>query len=97
MPVTPRLKAALAMRRTAPDGQERAPDAFVFGSEVGEQVSSVNTAWASAAAGRRSPTCTSTICDGVRLTLAKRACRSADSGVARAYDADADEHLPERH
>jgi hypothetical protein len=36
------------MRRTAPDGQEHAPDAFVFGNEVGEQVSSVNTAWTSA-------------------------------------------------
>jgi len=45
VPLLPRLQAVLAMRKTAPDGQEHGPDAYVFGNEVGEQVKSVTTAW----------------------------------------------------
>jgi integrase len=45
LPVTARLAAVLEMRRTAPDGKPLGPDAFVFGSEVGEQIASIKTAW----------------------------------------------------
>lgn len=45
VPMTPRLKAVLAMRKTAPDGKEHAPDCYVFGNEVGEQVKCIKTAW----------------------------------------------------
>jgi integrase len=31
VPLTPRLKAVLAMRRTGPDGEPNGPDTFVFG------------------------------------------------------------------
>ena len=36
------------MRRTAPDGKEHGPDAYVFGNEVGEQLKDIKTAWESA-------------------------------------------------
>jgi integrase len=45
VPLTARLKAVLAMRKTGPDGQEHGPDAFVFGNEVGEQAKNIKTAW----------------------------------------------------
>ena len=45
VPISSRLKAELAMRRHAPDGAEHGPDAYVFGNECGEQVTSVRTAW----------------------------------------------------
>jgi integrase len=45
VPLTPRLKAVLTMRKTAPDGKEHAPDAYVFGNEVGEPVKCIKTAW----------------------------------------------------
>lgn len=45
VPLTARLKAVLAMRKTAPDGEDQCPDAYVFGNEVGEQSKSINTAW----------------------------------------------------
>ena len=45
IPVGPRLKAELEMRRYGPDGKELAASAFVFGNEVGEPIASVKTAW----------------------------------------------------
>lgn len=33
------------MRRHGPDGKELAPETFVFGNEVGEQVACIKTAW----------------------------------------------------
>lgn len=45
VPLAPRLKAVLAMRRQAPDGQQHGPYAYVFGNEVGEQVKDIKTAW----------------------------------------------------
>jgi integrase len=45
VPLTPRLKAVLAMRKTAPDGKEHALDRYVFGNEVGEAVKCIKTAW----------------------------------------------------
>lgn len=45
IPVTQRFAAVLAMRRTAPDGKELEPEAFVFGNEVGEPIASIKTAW----------------------------------------------------
>ena len=33
------------MRRRAPDGTEHAADRFVFGNEVGEEVTSIRNAW----------------------------------------------------
>ncbi len=48
LPVPSPLAAVLAMRETAPDGQRHAPDAYVFGNEVGEPVARVQTAWENA-------------------------------------------------
>jgi integrase len=45
LPVGTRLRAVLSMRRHAPDGEPHAPDAYVFGNEVGERVKSVKKAW----------------------------------------------------
>jgi integrase len=45
VPVSTNLKAMLEMRRLAPDGEEHGPDVYVFGTEVGEQVTSIRTAW----------------------------------------------------
>jgi Phage integrase family len=36
------------MWRTDPDGEELPPDAFVFGDEIGQSISSVKTAWRTA-------------------------------------------------
>ena len=43
--ISPRLKLILEMRRTAADGEEHPPTAFVFGNECGEQVKTIKTAW----------------------------------------------------
>lgn len=45
IPIGHRLRAELEMRRLDIDGQEFAPEAFVFGNEVGERAVSVRTAW----------------------------------------------------
>jgi integrase len=45
IPVGPRLRAELEMRRTDPVGKEFGPEHFVFGNEVGEQIASIKTAW----------------------------------------------------
>jgi integrase len=45
IPVGPRLRAELEMRRTDVAGHEFGPDAYVFGNEVGEQIGSIKTAW----------------------------------------------------
>jgi integrase len=45
IPVGTRLAAVLAMRTTAPDGTPHGPDAYVFGNEVGEQISSIKKSW----------------------------------------------------
>jgi integrase len=45
VPLTARLRAVLAMRRTAPDGQQHGPDVYVFGNEVGERVQNFKRAW----------------------------------------------------
>jgi integrase len=45
IPISSHLRAVLELRRHMPDGKERAPNAYVFGNEVGEQVKSIRTAW----------------------------------------------------
>ena len=45
IPIGPRLRAELAMRVHGPDGKEHRADAYVFGNECGEQVTSIRTAW----------------------------------------------------
>jgi integrase len=45
LPIGPRLRAELAMRRHAPDGTLHAPDRYVFGNEVGERVATVRRQW----------------------------------------------------
>ena len=48
MPITARLRAVLDFRRIGPDGKEHAPDAYVFGDEVGGRIKYVRTAWKAA-------------------------------------------------
>ena len=48
VPVSSRLFAVLEMRRSDPAGRESAPDAYVFGDELGRQIKSVRTAWKAA-------------------------------------------------
>ena len=43
--ISARLASILEMRKTAPDGEEHGPEAFVFGNEGGEQVKGFKTAW----------------------------------------------------
>ena len=45
IPIGTRLRAELGIRQHAPDGVTFGPEAYVFGNEVGEKVSSVKTAW----------------------------------------------------
>jgi integrase len=45
VPISSRLRALLEMRRTDPSGREFGPEAFVFGNEVGERVTSIRNAW----------------------------------------------------
>lgn len=45
VPISARLRAELEMRRHGPDGKEHGANAYVFGNEVGERVTSVRTAW----------------------------------------------------
>jgi integrase len=45
IPIGPRLRAELSMRKHAADGSEHPPTAFVFGNTVGERVQRVQRAW----------------------------------------------------
>ena len=45
VPVSPRLRAVLEMRRQAPDGTRLGSDAYVFGTEAGDKISEFKLAW----------------------------------------------------
>ncbi|MEQ1761468.1 MAG: site-specific integrase, partial [Vicinamibacterales bacterium] len=45
IPVSTILRGVLSMRRHGPDGKELGPHLYVFGTEVGERVKSIRTAW----------------------------------------------------
>lgn len=45
IPVGPRLRAELEMRRHDPDGKDFSSDRFVFGNAAGERIQSIKTAW----------------------------------------------------
>jgi integrase len=45
IPIGPRLRAELGMRRHGPDGKEHQPSAYVFGNEVGERVKDIRRQW----------------------------------------------------
>jgi integrase len=45
IPIGPRLRAELEMRRHAPDGREHKSSAYIFGNEVGEQVKEIRRQW----------------------------------------------------
>jgi integrase len=45
IPISASLRAVLELRRHTPDGKDYGPDAYVFGNEAGERVTSVRTAW----------------------------------------------------
>lgn len=45
IPIGPRLRAELDMRRHGADGEDHPPTAYIFGNEAGEQVSSIRRAW----------------------------------------------------
>jgi len=45
LPLLAPFRAVLEARQVGPDGKRHAPDAFVFGNDVGEQVRSIATAW----------------------------------------------------
>lgn len=45
IPMSARLRAILEMRRHDPAGEEFPPEAFVFGNEIGQRVTTVKTAW----------------------------------------------------
>lgn len=48
IPIGPRLRAELEMRRQDPAGADHPATAYVFGNEVGEEVTSIREAWAEA-------------------------------------------------
>ena len=48
VPVAQRLAAVLEMLRTDPEGNDLPPEAFVFGDEIDESISSVKAAWQTA-------------------------------------------------
>ncbi len=45
VPISPRLRAILQMRRLDPDGKVHGPEAYVFGNQFGEKISDVKLAW----------------------------------------------------
>lgn len=45
IPISPRLRAILQMRRLDPDGKQHGPDAYVFGNAVGDKIADVKLAW----------------------------------------------------
>src|SRR5207344_747501 len=45
IPISTRLKSILEMRRIDPAGQPHAPDAYVFGTEIGSRVLGFSRAW----------------------------------------------------
>ena len=45
LPISSNLRAELEMRRTDPNGEELPSDAYVFGNEVGERITTTKTAW----------------------------------------------------
>lgn len=75
IPIGPRLRTELAMRRHAPDGSEHPLTAYVFGDECGEQVASSKTAW--------NATCRRAQIVGLRFHDLRRefACRLLESGA----------------
>lgn len=48
IPVGPRLRAELEMRRHAPDGKEHPATAYIFGDETGGEVKNIRRAWETA-------------------------------------------------
>ncbi|MGH9239868.1 MAG: tyrosine-type recombinase/integrase [Vicinamibacterales bacterium] len=48
IPIGPRLRAELEMRRHAPDGKEHKATAYIFGNDTGEQIGSIRRAWETA-------------------------------------------------
>lgn len=48
IPISSRLRAVLALRRFDPAGEPHGSDAYVFGTEIGGRVDSVDRAWATA-------------------------------------------------
>lgn len=75
IPIGPRLRAELAMRRHAADGNEHPPTAYVFGDECGGEVASSKTAW--------NATCRRAQIAGLRFHDLRRefACRLLESGA----------------
>jgi integrase len=45
VPISPRLRAILQLRRLDPEGKAHGPNAYVFGNQFGEKVSDVKLAW----------------------------------------------------
>lgn len=45
VPISPRLRAILQLRRLDPDGKTHGPDAYVFGNQFGEKISDIKLAW----------------------------------------------------
>ena len=45
VPISGRLRSILDMRRHGPDGEEHASDAYVFGTETGERLTTPKRAW----------------------------------------------------
>ena len=45
IPIGPRLRAELSMRRHAPDGKEHPRTKYVFGTETGQKIGSIRRAW----------------------------------------------------
>jgi integrase len=43
-----RLKMILNMRRNDPSGEHMPPNAYVFGNEIGQRITSIKTAWGAA-------------------------------------------------
>ena len=48
IPIGPRLRAELDMRRHGAHGKEHPPTAYIFGNEAGQPVASVRRAWQTA-------------------------------------------------
>jgi hypothetical protein len=97
VPIMSRMREVLDSRRKGPDGQDHAPDRFVFGNEPASRSSGCATPGTTPAGARRSRISTSTTCAGSSGPGSNRERESTTSLLARPHQRGDDEPVPQDH